>query len=521
MTEASPRTPLARNIAVVGGYTMASRVLGFARDILIASTLGAGLISDAFFVAFKVPNFFRRLFAEGAFNAAFVPLFSGLLTTHGRDEARRFAGEALSLMVVVLFLFVSILQIAMPWAMFGLAPGFAATPETFDLAVDLTQITFPYLLFISLVSLMGSVLNSLGRFAAAAATPILLNVTLIAALLLLAERLETPGHALAWGVAAAGLIQFLWLSAATARAGMSLRLTWPRLTPRVRELLLLMLPGVIGAGVVQINLLADVVIASFLPQGSISFLYFADRVNQLPLGVIGVAVGTALLPALSRQLAAGETDAAHNSQNRALEVALLFTVPAALALIVIAMPIIEVLFERGQFDATDGRATALALMAYAAGLPAYVLIKVLTPSYFARRDMVTPVRIAALSVAVNIALNLLLMGPLDHVGLALATAVAAWLNAGLLARGLTRRGHWQADARLRKRAPRVVLAALVMAAGLWAAMAALADYAGGGTLPAILTLAALVVGGAAMFGVAALVLGAVRAGEARTLLRGR
>ena len=520
MTDASrPRASLARNIATVGGFTMASRVLGFARDILIASTLGAGLVSDAFFVAFKIPNFFRRLFAEGAFNAAFVPLFSGLLTTDGREEARRFAGEALSVMVVALFLFVSVLQIAMPWAMVALAPGFVASPEKFDLAVELTQITFPYLLFISLVSLMGGVLNSLGRFAAAAATPILLNVTLIAALLLLAARLETPGHALAWGVAAAGLIQFLWLATALARAGMSLRLTWPRLTPRVRELLRLMLPGVIGAGVVQINLLADVVIASFLPQGSISFLYFADRVNQLPLGVIGVAVGTALLPALSRHVAAGENDAAHNSQNRALEVALLFTVPAALALIAIAMPVISVLFERGAFDAASSRATALALMAYAAGLPAYVLIKVLTPGYFARKDMVTPVRIAALSVAVNIVLNLILMGPLDHVGLALATAIAAWLNAGLLARGLIRRGHLQVDARLRGRAPRMVLAALIMAGGLWAAMAALTDYADGGGAPAILALAALVLGGAALFAAAAIVLGAVRIREARTLLR--
>ena len=520
MTDAPrPRAALARNIATVGGYTLASRLLGFARDILIASTLGAGMVSDAFFVAFKIPNFFRRLFAEGAFNAAFVPQFSGLLTTEGRDGARAFAGEAVSVMVVVLFAFVSILQMTMPWAMIALAPGFTGSPEKFDLAVELTRITFPYLLFISLVSLMGGVLNSLGRFAAAAATPILLNLTLIAALLLLAGRLETPGHALAWGVAAAGIIQFLWLSVALARAGMSLRLTWPRLTPRVRELLRLMLPGVIGAGVVQINLLADVVIASFLPEGSISFLYFADRVNQLPLGVIGIAVGTALLPALSRNVAAGETDAAQSGQNRAVEVALLFTLPAAAALIVIAPPVISVLFERNEFNAADSRATALALMAYSAGLPAYVLIKVLTPGYFARKDMAAPVRIAGLSVAVNIVLNLALMGPFDHVGLALATAIAAWLNAGLLARGLIRRGHWRVDARLRSRAPRMALAALIMAAGLWAAMTALADFADGGTLAAILALAALVVGGAVLFGAAALVLGAGRVGEARGLLR--
>ena len=291
---------LIRSIATVGSFTLASRVVGFVRDILIASFLGAGLVSDAFFVAFKVPNFFRRLFAEGAFNAAFVPMFSGLMTTDGREAARAFAGEALAVMVVVLFVFVTALQIAMPWAMYGLAPGFAANPEKFDLAVEFTRLTFPYLLFISLVSLMGGILNSAGRFAAAAATPILLNLTLIGALLLAVPYLPTTGHALAWGVAAAGIIQFVWLLAAMARAGLSIRLPRPRLTPRVKELLRLMLPGVIGAGVVQINLLVDVVIASLLPEGSISFLYFADRVNQLPVGVIGVAVGTALLPLLSR-----------------------------------------------------------------------------------------------------------------------------------------------------------------------------------------------------------------------------
>ncbi len=512
---------LIRSIATVGSLTLASRVLGFVRDILIASFLGAGLVSDAFFVAFKVPNFFRRLFAEGAFNAAFVPMFSGLMTTDGREAARAFAGEALAVMVVVLFVFVTALQIAMPWAMYGLAPGFAANPEKFDLAVEFTRLTFPYLLFISLVSLMGGILNSAGRFAAAAATPILLNLTLIGALLLAVPYLPTTGHALAWGVAAAGIIQFVWLLAAMARAGLSIRLPRPRLTPRVKELLRLMLPGVIGAGVVQINLLVDVVIASLLPEGSISFLYFADRVNQLPVGVIGVAVGTALLPLLSRQVAAGEGDAAANSQNRAIEAALLFTLPAAAALMVIAAPVITGLFQRGAFDASAASATAAALTAYSVGLPAYVLIKVLTPGYFARKDTKTPVRIAVLSMVVNLVLNLILMGPLQHVGLALATAIAAWLNAILLAWGLRRRGFLKIDPRLRRRVPRIAFAALVLAVALWAGRLGLERLAAGYDGERFGTLAILVVGGGIVFALVAQITGAARLGELRSLLRPR
>ena len=411
---------------------MISRVLGFVRDILIAAILGAGPVADAFFVAFKLPNFFRRLFAEGAFNAAFVPLFARHMSEGGKDAARRFAEEVLSVFVVALLLFVTALQVAMPWLMYGFAPGFADDPLRFDLAVALAQITFPYLLFISLVSQLGGVLNALGRFVAAAATPIILNLCLIGALLGLSGFVETPGHALAWGVAAAGAAQFIWLMIACHRAEFGLRLLRPRLTPRVKRLLILVLPGAIGAGVVQINLLIDVVIASLLPRGSVSFLYYADRVNQLPLGVIGVAVGTALLPLLSRQLRAGEHDNAMGSMNRAMEFALLLTVPAAAALMIIPDGIVAVLFERGAFGAVETAATASALAAYALGLPAYVLIKVLGPGFFAREDTVTPVKIAALCVVINLGLNLLLMAPLLHVGIALATAISAWINAGLL-----------------------------------------------------------------------------------------
>jgi len=507
------------SIATVGSYTMASRVLGFVRDILIASLLGAGTVADAFFVSFKLPNFFRRLFAEGAFSAAFVPLFSGLLETDGKRAAAEFAAEVLSVMLAFLLLFVTALQIGMPFAMYVFAPGFADQPEKFDLAVALTRITFPYLLFISLVSLLGGVLNSLGRFAAAAATPIILNLFLIAALLAGARIMPTAGHALAWGVALAGIAQFLWLIAACRREEVFLRLPRPRLTPGVRRVLRLMLPGAVGAGVVQINLLIDVVIASLLPTGAVSFLYYADRVNQLPLGVVGVAIGTALLPQLSRQLRAGEGGAAQHSMNRGIEVALLLTLPGAAALMVIAEPVISVLFERGAFSPETTRATAHALMAYAVGLPAYVLVKVLGPGFFAREDTTTPVCIAIAGVALNVTLNLILIQFIAHVGIALATAIASWFNAILLAAVLGRRGHHAVDARLRSRIPRILAASAGMAGGLWLAMLVLGDALAGPPFARIAALALLVAGGLALYAGLALAFGAANLAELKRLLR--
>lgn len=510
---------LLRSIATVGSYTMISRLLGFARDILIAAMLGAGPVADAFFVAFKLPNFFRRLFAEGAFNAAFVPQFARHMGDGGRDGARRFAEEVLSVFVVTLFLFVTLLQIAMPLVMYGFAPGFVGDPERFDLAVELARITFPYLLFISLVSQLGGILNALSRFAAAAATPILLNLCLIAALVGLAPFTATPGHALAWGVAAAGAAQFVWLVVACNRAGFVLRLRCPRLTPRVKRLLWLMLPGAIGAGVVQVNLLIDVVIASLLPGGSVSYLYYADRVNQLPLGVIGVAVGTALLPLLSRQVRAGEDAAAQGSTNRAMEFAFLLTVPAAAALMVIAEPIVAVLFQRGAFGAGETAATAGALSAYCVGLPAYVLIKVLGPGFFAREDTSTPVKVAALCVVINLGLNLALMGPLLHVGIALATATSAWVNAALLAWLLMRRGYFRPDARLKRVAVRTLLASAAMAGVLWAVDRALGGVAAAvGTGWGAIGLALLVGAGIASFAAFALLFGAARVSDLKRML---
>ena len=507
---------LVRSVATVGGYTMVSRLTGFARDMLMAAVLGAGPVSDAFFVAFKLPNFFRRLFAEGAFNAAFVPLFAARLHEGGEIEAKRFAEDVISVLVVVLFFFVSLLQIAMPWVMLIFAPGWHDDRAKFDLAVELARICFPYLMFISLVSFAGGVLNTLGRFAAAAGTPILLNVVMVGAIIWITPHVPTPGHALAWGVSIAGAVQFVWLAVSLDRVGMNLRLRRPRLTPGVKRLLALIVPGALGAGVVQVNLLVDVVIASLLPTGSITFLYYADRINELPIGVVGVAVGTALLPLLSRQLRQGGEAAARDTLNRAIEIALLMALPAAAASMVIAEPIIATLFQRGAFTAAESAKTAWALVAYSVGLPAYVLIKVLAPAFFAREDTRTPVRIAVGCVVLNFALNLGLgLGtPLAHVGIAMSTAIAAWVNVAALWTTLHRRGYAAADARLKSKAPRILLAALGMAALLAVGQRLLAAPLADGEAARATALAVLVAAGLATFAALAL---ALRAAEWRDI----
>lgn len=476
---------LARPVATVGALTMASRLLGFVRDMLVAALLGAGPVADAFFVAFKFPNFFRRLFAEGAFAAAFVPMFAGTLAARGRDEARGFAEQALAFLLAVLFVLVAAAEFGMPYVVAAIAPGFADDPLRHGLAVEFTRITFPYLLFISLVALQGGVLNSLDRFGAVAATPILLNLCMIGGLLALVGTLPTPGHALSWSVLAAGVVQFVFLAVACARAGLPLRLPRPRLTPALKTLLKRMLPVALGAGAVQVNLVVDVVLASLLPAGSISWLYYADRVYELPLAVIGIAIGTALLPRLSRQVRTGELAEAGVTQNRAVEAAFLLTLPAAAALVVLAEPVVAALFERGAFGPADVRAASAALVAYSAGLPAYVAVKVLVPAFYAREDTKTPVKIAVLCVAVNTAVGIAAMQVVGHVGLAAATALSATLNAALLWRALAKRGHFVADARLRDRLPRqaaataamaALLAACLVPAGPWLAVPGLARY---------------------------------------------
>jgi putative peptidoglycan lipid II flippase len=504
-----------RSVMTVGAWTMVSRVLGFARDMLIASRLGAGPVADAFFVALKLPNLFRRLFGEGAFNAAFVPAFAGTLAAEGRAQAQALAERMGTLMTLWLGLLVVVGMVFMPQVMRVLAPGFADNPVKFALAVELTRITFPYLLFICLTALVAGVLNGLDRFAAAAAAPVFFNLVSMATLLFLTPYVATPGHALAWGVSASGVVQLALVWWAARQAGMALNLLRPpSVTPAVRQVLKRMIPGVIGAGVVQLNLAVDIIIASLLPSGAISFLYYADRVAQLPLGVIGVAVGTALLPLLARQLRSGQPLSAHRSMNRAVELSVLLTVPAAVGLAVASAPIIAALFQRGAFGPAEAAASSAALVAYAIGLPAFVLVKVFAPAFFARGDTATPVKVGLMAVALNLGFNLLLMGPLQHVGVALSTALAAWVNAVLLAWLLARRGDYVMDRRARRAVPRILAAAAVMGlavAGLGWALPAGADS---------LTRAGLAAGLIAAGGVVFLAAGlALRAFDPREVLR--
>jgi len=518
---------LIRAIATVGSMTLISRLLGFVRDVAVAWVLGAGWMADVFFVAFKLPNLFRRLFAEGAFNLAFVPIFAGKLETEADPDsahgARTFAAQAQSGLLVVLLLFTILIELTMPWVVRVIAPGFVDEPQKYQLAVDLMRITFPYLVFISLVSLLGGILNSLGKFWAAAATPILLNLTLITAVFALTPAMPSPAHALSWGIAGAGVVQLAWMIWHTGRAGWMPRLVRPRMTDDVKRLLKRIAPVAVGAGIYQISLLIDTVIASLLVSGSISYLFYADRLVQLPLGVVGVAVGTALLPLLARQIKSGDEAGAMNSQNRAVEFALLLTLPAAVALFVIPDTIVSVLFERGEFTADATAKTAMALMVFACGLPAYVLVKALAPGYFAREDMSTPIKIGGLCVVVNIVIALSLMGPLAHVGLAAATVVSQWLNAGLLTFFLVRRGQFHFDGRLRRRLWRTLSATAVMAAAVvmlnWLLMVELKGWLGGGSSEKALGLAVIVGGGMVTYGICAHVFGAARLGDVKGWMR--
>lgn len=511
---------LMKSIATLGSFTMVSRVLGLAREMLLAGVVGPGLIADAFILAFKFPNFFRRMFAEGAFNAAFVPLFAGRLQDEGQEAARRYAGEVVAVMTAWMLFLTMLAMTAMPWIMIPLALGWIDEPEKFDLAITLTRITFPYLMFMALTAMLSGMMNSIGRFAAAAAAPILLNIALIAALLLVHYGVvDAAGHALAWAVAVAGMAQFLWLALACRRLDILPRMPWPKLTPGVRRLFTLMLPGVIGASVVHLNLLIDMFLATFLPEGSLTFLFLADRINQFPLGVVGVSVGVALLPLMTRQLRAGDAAAAIHNQNRAIEFALFLTVPAAAAFLAMGEPIIRVVFERGAFLPEHTPQTALALAAFAVGLPAAVLIKAFQPGFYAREDTVTPFKVGVGAVFLNIVLAVTLMQFILHVGIALATSIAYWFNAILLGYVLHRRGQLQLDDRLKKRVPLIVFCAAIMAAAVWWLALILAEPLGGPIWQKAAALAAIVVAGGAIYGGLALITGAMKPSDLSALRR--
>lgn len=424
----------------VGGWTAISRILGMLREMLMSHYMGASIISDAFVVAFKFPNFFRRFFAEGALNAAFVPQFAGKLSEEGQDSAKRMATDVFSIMAWFLFGFVLLIELLTPYVIPVIAPGFSGTPERVELAITFTRITFPYILCMSLTALLAGVLNSVDRFWAASAAPILLNIAMILSLLMIPHTTVSSGVLLSSAVFIAGIFQLTWLYWSCMRQGLALSLHLPRITDDVRQVMRKMLPGMVGAGVMQINLLISQQFASFLPIGSMTYLYYADRLYQLPMSIFGVAIGTALLPGLSKLWRAQDTDQALHLQNKALTFALFMNMPAAVGLIVLSQSLIALLFGHGKFSDADVMQTAPALAAFASGLPAYVAAKVFTTTFFARNDTKTPVKVASFSILGNIILNFCFMPFFQHVGLALATSIAAYGQVIALAILLHKRG---------------------------------------------------------------------------------
>lgn len=441
----------ARAIATVGSLTILSRISGFARDIITAALLGTGPMADAFLVALRLPNFLRRFFAEGTFGTAFIPMFSAKLETDGPEAARDFARQALSILLAALVPLTALAMVAMPSIVMLLAPGFVDEPEKFALSVQYSRITFPYLLMVSVVAFFGGILNAVDKFGPFAAAPIMFNMTLIAALLISHLVGGTAALFLSWGVVAAGIVQIIWLGVAVVRSGWVITLVRPRLTAPIKRLFMVMAPSAIGAGVLQINIMIDMMLASLLPGGAMSYLYYADRLNQLPLSVIGIAIGTALLPTLSRHMAAARRDQASYYFCRGLEFGLILGIPAALGLGLLAEPIMSTLFERGAFTATDARATAWALMGYAFGIPGYVVSKVLNAAFFAQENTKSPVTYAIIGTISNTLISLSLIPLIGHVGIAVATGIAAWVQVGLLARGLRKNGAVSLDADFRRR----------------------------------------------------------------------
>jgi putative peptidoglycan lipid II flippase len=520
---------LYRAFATVGGLTLVSRVLGFVRDILFAWAFGAGWVADAFNVAFRFPNLFRRLFGEGAFNSAFIPLFAKELEENGRERARAFAEEAMSGLVAVLVALTIVAMLAMPWLMYLLAPGFSANPEKFELAVLLTQITFPYLLCMSLVALFSGVLNTFGKFVESSSVSIVLNLTLAAAIfigLAMGYHNEPGGGVIqAIGVFVAGILQLWLLIDGLRRNNFTLKLKRPQMTDGMRRLITLGIPGVIAGGVTQLNIMIGTVIASQEP-GAVSQLYYADRLYELPLAIVGIAIGVVLLPDVSRQLRAGNHAGVLDSQNRSLEFAMLLTVPAAIALAVVPIPIVKVLFERGAFTAADTAKTAAVLSVFALGLPAFVMIKVFSPAYFAREDTRTPMRYAAISLFANTAGSILLffvfrkLGYLPQLGIAVATTLGGWLNAGLLWATLIKRGHFVLDARMGRAFSAILFSSVVMGVALIGAAHFIGPYFARdqGFAVHVLALAALIGTGLAVYALIVLATGTLKIRQLRKLI---
>ncbi|HEU5284205.1 MAG TPA: murein biosynthesis integral membrane protein MurJ [Burkholderiales bacterium] len=500
---------LLRSLLTVSGMTMISRVLGFVRDAVIARSFGAGLYTDAFFVAFKLPNLLRRVFAEGAFSQAFVPILAEYKSRRGEQDTRVFVEHITALLALALFLVTAVGILAAPVIVYVSAPGFAAVPEKFDVTVQLLRVTFPYILFISLASLAGAILNTYSRFAIPAFTPTLLNLSFIVFALWLAPWFDPPVMALAWAVFLGGLLQLGFQLPYLLRIGLLPR---PRLNlrdPGVWRVLKLMGPAIFGVSIGQISLLINGIFASFLVTGSVSWLYYADRLMEFPTGVLGVALGTILLPSLSRSFADKSTEAYSRLLDWGLRLTLLLALPAAVALAILAVPLIATLFHHGAFDGDDVTMTSRALVAYSIGLVGLILVKVLAPGFYARQDIKTPVKIGVLTLIATQLMNAAFVYPLQHAGLALAIGLGACLNAGLLYRKLRQHGVFTPQPGWGRFAAQTTAALAVMGVALWLAMGPPEVWLAGSVWQRALRLTLVVLVGAASY-FAALWLAGVR-----------
>jgi putative peptidoglycan lipid II flippase len=455
-----------RSIFSVGGWTLLSRLTGFVRDIVMAAVLGAGPVADAFYIAFRLPNHFRAIFAEGAFNAAFVPAYARVKTQEGPVSARLFADRMLTAVVAVQFAFLGLALAATPWVVAILAPGLSDDPERFDLAVAFTRITFPYLGLIAVVTLVGGVLNANDRFWAAAAASILLNVAMVGTLSAVG-LFPTAGHAAAWGVLISGFLQVGLLLFDAGTHGLGLSFGWPQLDPETRRFLKALGPAILGSAGVQLAIFADTLIASFLPQGAIAALFYADRINQLPIGVVGIAAGIVLLPEMSRRLAAGDDDGARHAQARAIELTLLLALPFMAGALAVPELTMRALFMRGAFTAEAAAAAGMTLAAYGVGLVPFVIMRAFMAPFYARGDTRTPVIATLLAAGVNIALKIALMDQFAQVGLAFATSIGGWVNLALLIWFARRQGILAGDAALMRALPRLAFATLLLAGVLY------------------------------------------------------
>lgn len=498
---------LLKSTGVVSAMTLISRILGFVRDMVYAQAFGAGAGTDAFFVAFRIPNLLRRLFAEGGFSLAFVPVFSEYKTQRGHDEVQALVDQVAGTLGAILFIVTAIGVLAAPLLIWVFAPGFAKDQSKYELTVAMLRITFPYLLFISLTAFAGGVLNSYGRFAIPALTPVLLNISMIVAALWVAPSMDQPVMGLAWGVFAAGVIQLLFQIPYLKGLKLLPRPRWAWHSSGVQRILKLMLPTLFGSSVAQINLLFDTLLASFLATGSVSWLYYSDRMVEFPLGMFGVTLGIVILPTLAQKHAAASADEFSHTLDWALRWAMLIGVPATVALMILSGPLLSTLFQYGEFDAHDVQMATRSLVAYSLGLQAFMLVKVLAPGFYARQDTRTPVRAGVIAMLTNMVLNLLLIYPLAHAGLALASALASYLNAFQLFYQLRRTDVYRPVAGWSRFLLQITVANVAMGLLLWFGAGDLVDWLTAGARDRALHLAWLVLGGAAVYALAILAVG--------------